>query len=257
MHARRRFLAAAAAALLPAAAPAAAAALPPLLEVRAYTTRPGRRASLIAQFERTFLDAYEAGGATIAGSFRDLHRPDRWVWLRAFGDAAARGEALSRFYASDAWRAGRDAANATIADVAPSLLLRAAPGGFPDLSAPPAGGAPGCFLVAIHPVDGDDSAFAEAYAAIALPRLAALSGAPCAAFVADRSPNAFPRQPVRAGALFVTLTRFASPSDAATFRVALGRDAPWRERVSPALVPRLAAPIDVLALAPTRRSLLR
>lgn len=97
---------------------------PRLFELRSYVARPGRRDELIDMFERIFLDAYEVAGARIVGTFRALDDPDRWVWIRAFADAASRGAALRAFYGGEIWLRNATACDALIANVAEALLLR-------------------------------------------------------------------------------------------------------------------------------------
>src|SRR5262245_51144560 len=83
-----------------------------VIELRDYTLHPGRRDELIALFEREFIESQEALGMRVLGTFRDLDRPDHFVWLRGFRDLAARAPALSEFYGGPVWRAQRQAANA-------------------------------------------------------------------------------------------------------------------------------------------------
>ena len=95
-----------------------------VLELRQYTLHPGRRDTLIALFEREFVEPQEAVGARILGTFRDLDRPDHFVWLRGFADMAARADALGAFYGGPAWQAHRNTANATMVDSDDVHLLR-------------------------------------------------------------------------------------------------------------------------------------
>src|SRR5207342_3098936 len=97
-----------------------------VLELRQYTLRPGQRDTLIALFEREFVETQEAAGMTLLGQFRDLDAPDRFVWLRGFADMPARAMALAAFYGGPAWQAHREAANATMLDSDNLLLLRPA-----------------------------------------------------------------------------------------------------------------------------------
>jgi hypothetical protein len=60
----------------------------------------------------------------ILGQFRDVDRPDRFVWLRSFPDMILRKHALETFYGGPTWKAHRAAANATMLDVDDVLLLR-------------------------------------------------------------------------------------------------------------------------------------
>ena len=46
----------------------------------------------------------------VLGQFRDLDRPDQFVWLRGFADMPARHCALEGFYGGPVWAAHRHAA---------------------------------------------------------------------------------------------------------------------------------------------------
>src|SRR5215470_10465135 len=70
----------------------------PIVELRQYTLKPGRRDELIELFERNFIESQEALGMSLIGQFRDLDNPDRFVWLRGFSDMVAREHALKAFY---------------------------------------------------------------------------------------------------------------------------------------------------------------
>jgi hypothetical protein len=81
---------------------------PPLLtviELRQYTLHPGQRDVMIALFEREFIESQEALGMQVLGTFRDLDKPDRFVWIRGFTDMTARANALEAFYDGPVWRA--------------------------------------------------------------------------------------------------------------------------------------------------------
>src|SRR5687767_12697413 len=98
---------------------AARAAAPALedcavIELRDYLLHPNQRDVLIELFEREFIETQEAHGMRVMGQFRDLDRPDHFVWLRGFADMAARQRGLEGFYGGDVWRAYRTAANATM-----------------------------------------------------------------------------------------------------------------------------------------------
>jgi len=98
----------------------------PVVELRQYTLVPNGRETLIALFEREFIETQEATGMTVIGQFRDLNNPDRFVWLRGFSDMERRAAQLQEFYGGPAWKAHRDAANATMIDSDNVLLLRPA-----------------------------------------------------------------------------------------------------------------------------------
>lgn len=112
------------------------------MELRQYTLRPGQRDVLVDLFDRELIESQEADGMAIVGQFRDLDRPDRFVWVRGFPDMERRREALEAFYGGPVWQAHSSAANATMVDVDDVLLLRpAGPGsGFGELPPRPGQG---------------------------------------------------------------------------------------------------------------------
>ena len=103
-----------------------------MFELRQYTLKPGRREDLIDVFEREFVEGQEAQGMCILGTFRDLDREDRFVWVRGFRDMDERLQALTAFYSGPVWQANSAEANDTMLDVDDVLLLRPlAPVSFP------------------------------------------------------------------------------------------------------------------------------
>src|SRR6476469_10671037 len=104
--------------------PASARTCCPVVELLQYTLVPNGRETLIALFEREFIETQEATGMTVIGQFRDLNNPDRFVWLRGFSDMDRRAAQLQAFYGGPVWKAHRDAANATMIDSDNVLLLR-------------------------------------------------------------------------------------------------------------------------------------
>ncbi|WP_329379941.1 NIPSNAP family protein [Streptomyces sp. NBC_01351] len=161
-----------------------------IVELRQYTLHPGTRDTLIELFEREFVTGQEAAGITLGGRFRDLDDPDRFVWLRAFPDMAARKRALHAFYDGPVWQAHRDAANATMLDSDDVLLLRGP--GFP------APETPGPVVVTIcHPLD--TAAFADHFEQHLRPALAAAGAPPLAVHRSEHAENTFPALPVRTG----------------------------------------------------------
>ena len=119
---------------LPLNAPQAAMLASPVVELRQYTLNPGQRETLIALFDREFIESQEATGVTIIGQFRDLDRPDMFVWLRGFGGMDARKEGLAAFYDGPIWAAHRDAANARSARRISSRMARQRGAGIADAS---------------------------------------------------------------------------------------------------------------------------
>jgi hypothetical protein len=103
-----------------------------VFELRQYTLHPGRRGELVELFEREFVESQEELGARVVGTFHDVDRPDRFVWIREFADMASRLAALTGFYGGPVWKEHRAAANATMIDFDDVLLLEPVGPSFPD-----------------------------------------------------------------------------------------------------------------------------
>jgi hypothetical protein len=104
-----------------------------VFELRQYTLEPGRREDLVNVFEREFVEGQEVEGMCILGTFRDLDRDNRFVWVRGFRDMDERLDALTAFYSGPVWKANSSEANDTMIDVDDVLLLRPlTPVSFPD-----------------------------------------------------------------------------------------------------------------------------
>jgi quinol monooxygenase YgiN len=208
----------------------------PIVELRQYRLRPGRRDELIDLFDRELVETQEEVGMKVIGQFRDLDKPDKFVWLRGFPDMQARAQSLAAFYGGPVWRAHREAANATMIDSDDVLLLRPArPGsGFAlDRERVLRGG----FVVAT--VTPFDNGIVSQFEQEVTPTVAEDGGSILGYFVTERSKNTFPSLPVREGEqVFVW---FAGVDDHDGL-----------ERV----VARHADRAQVLRLAPTSRSLL-
>lgn len=215
-----------------------------VLELRQYTLHPGRRDALIELFEREFVHTQRACGIRLPGQFRDLDRPDRFVWLRGFADLAERALALAEFYDGPAWRAHRDAANATMIDSDDVLLLRPLPGGV----AAAATGAGGIAVLGICRFETPQQVtrFAAGFAAEVEPLLAEQGAVVLVRWRSDPAlVNDFPRLPVREGEqVLAWLARHPE-----------GLRQP--ERLRAALRPQLIAEAQLLRLAPTAGSALQ
>lgn len=220
-------------------------------ELRQYAMKPGRRDELIALFEREFVETQEAAGIRLIGLFRDLDRPDRFVWMRGYPDQAARKPALNAFYNSDHWFAHRAATNATMIRSDDVLLLRPlSPEVAPDVSAPiPTREAPdrGVVLLGVHRLDGPDDQLATAFLTGFADTLAEVGLVLETALITDPAPNSFPRHPVREGEwVLVWLSRLpdVESADAALARA----------RADPRLAPLFATSLQLMRLQPTARS---
>ncbi|MDX8535225.1 NIPSNAP family protein [Mesorhizobium sp. VK25A] len=243
----------------------------PVVELRQYTLKPGQRETLIALFDREFVETQEATGMTVIGQFRDLDRPDMFVWLRGFEDMEARKDALSAFYGGPVWAAHRDAANATMIDSDDVLLLKPAWRGAEfDLSGLLRSTAaeaetmsdesrlPGFVEISIHHLQpGTEAGFAERFQAEAAPLLAANSARLLGAFISEHAENTFPRLPVRAAEnVFVIVTGFDNVDVYADHQAALAASPAWQaDRETMTAVS--TKPLETLRLTPTSRSLLR
>ncbi len=95
-----------------------------IVELRQYTLREGRRDELIDLFDREFVEPQEELGMAVLGQFRDLDRPDRFVWLRGFTDMPSRRTGLTAFYSGPVWAERGAEANATMLDSDDVMLLR-------------------------------------------------------------------------------------------------------------------------------------
>ena len=170
-----------------------------VFELRQYTLKPGRREDLVNVFEREFVEGQEIEGMCILGTFRDVDRDDRFVWVRGFRDMEERLQALTAFYGGPVWKANSAEANDTMIDVDDVLLLRPlTPVSFPD----PSDDTRAVRATIAHVRDGDvrdevaDGLIAAATAADWL-----------ATFVTLRAENTFPALPVREDAdVVVVLT---------------------------------------------------
>jgi hypothetical protein len=242
----------------------------PVVELRQYTLKPGRRDTLIDIFDGHLIEGQEAAGMTILGQFRDLDRPDIFVWLRGFDGMEARKNALTAFYGGPVWAAWRDAANATMISSDDVLLLKPAwPGAGFDLSGAqraalpdhekPSGGNRLSDVVVIrihHLRPGAETDFASRFEADAIATLAALGARPLAAYVSEHAANSFPRLPVRSSEnVFISVAAFDSADAHAGHEAALSGSPEWQafERKAQSC---LARSTEILRLSPTSQSLL-
>jgi hypothetical protein len=228
-----------------------------VVELRQYTLHPGARETLIELFEREFIESQEALGMCIIGTFRDLEKPDRFVWLRGFRGMESRAAQLQQFYGGPIWKKHRDVANATMIDSDNVLLLGPAPGtlGFMLENAirSPQGAKEtpiGVLVVVIHNVElGKEIDFAKHFHQSIAPTLKEGGINILAQFMTEHRPNTFPALPVREDAnVFVWFTTVDSAEAA--------RALPIKEIASKVRDLVISGP-EVLLLAPTPRSLLR
>jgi quinol monooxygenase YgiN len=188
----------------------------PVIELRQYRMKPGRRDDLITLFEREFIESQEAHGMSLPGQFRDLDAPGHFVWMRGFESMAARKTALEGFYGGPVWQAHREAANDTLADNDDVLLLKP-PVKTARLDLPPrrpAGadlGPASLIAVTIQALDGPpEPGFADRFEAEVRPALEAAGASVLGWMITEGAENTFPRLPVREGEpVLVWIGRFA------------------------------------------------
>jgi hypothetical protein len=236
----------------------------PVVELRQYTLVPGGRETLIGLFEREFIETQEATGMTVIGQFRDLNNPDRFVWLRGFGDMDARATQLQAFYGGPVWEAHRDAANATMIDSDNVLLLRLTSpnAGFQleNVSRAPVGSTierEGILVATIYHLGTTKGVdFAAFFERELQPHLTNVGISVLASFVTETHPNTFPRLPVREDAnVFVCFSRFRDREAYERSAAAVSESMRQRE-VTTKVAEHTRKQPDVLLLSPTARSLL-
>ena len=252
------------------AAPALLADVPPpsaVIELRQYKILPGKRDEMIGLFEREFVESQEALGMRLVGTFRDQNDPDRFTWIREFESMDMRDRELSTFYFGPVWKAHRNEANALLDDNDNVLLLRPAVAGL-DFNGSylkmraPVGATPapaGLVVVNVHYLWKEPAQdFTRFFVERVRPQLESAGLPVIGAFVPERTPNNFPRLPVRqAENVFVWFTRV---SDAEAFRSGMRRATAgeaWQRDVAPRLHDFEERATQVLMLAPTARSALR
>jgi NIPSNAP len=218
-----------------------------VVELRQYTLHPGKREVLVELFDSELVEPQEAAGMKIIGQFRDLDRPDRFVWVRGFPNLDERARSLAEFYGGPVWKAHREKANATMVATDDVLLLRPAQPGSTFMldGAKRSRAAAGFVEATIVHLDGVEQASAvRVFEQRVAPAVTASGRRILGYFVTDPSENTFPSLPVREGEdVLVWFAGFAErPAGTAAHAAAhaLG----------------LTTPPEVLRLAPTSRSLL-
>jgi hypothetical protein len=202
---------------------------------------------LIELFDREFVESQEELGIRVVGQFRDLERPDRFVWVRGFPSMAVRAESLTAFYGGPVWRAHRGAANATMIDSDDVLLLRPAGTAFERPDGDPVRGTPASSVVVATiwylpgPIGDAAGKFFDEEVS---PRLAERGIRPLARLCTEYAENNFPALPVRTGEhVFVWFASVPAENG-------------WRELAG---LPEHSevTRVERLLLAPTSRSALR
>lgn len=230
-----------------------------VFELRQYTLRGGQRETLIAIFEKRFIESQDAVGAHVIGTFRDLDDPDRFVWIRGFLDMAVRRRALEAFYGGPVWHTYGPAANATMVDSGNVLLLRAAFQGQAFSGSPAAAaGAGAIFGADIYYLDTAPVVeFGQFFASMLLPQYTTAGARVLARLTTEEARNDS-RLPVREhDRTYVCLTRWPTLAAHDEFLRRYRALSGWRDKAPEALLPGLMRKPERLRLAPTERSPLR
>jgi quinol monooxygenase YgiN len=235
-----------------------------VVDLRQYTLHPGQRDTLIDVFDEYFVEGQEATGMHIAGQFRDLDDPDRFVWIRGFADLPSRAAALTAFYGGPVWREHSATANETMIDSDNALLLKPIElrDGYPRLDSPrpPIGTTdlPDSVIAgAVYHRGGPDDGFVEFFTDHVVPALVASGAEPVAVLETLVAENNFPALPLRDEVVLTWFARFADDTAYDEHRRQLAESRVWQQRVLPELVCRSAKPVQGLRLRPTARSQFR
>jgi hypothetical protein len=228
----------------------------PIVELRQYTLREGKRDVLIELFEREFVESQEAAGMKVIATFVDLDRPNRFVWVRGFKDMDTRLAALTRFYDGPIWKAHRSEANATMVD-SDNVLLLSAPTTDAEFELPARRAQPGesslsaLVTATIHHLKVPQDEAINIFETRVKPKLAAAGIDPIGWFATSAEENNFSRLPVREGErVLVWFAAYANEAEYEAHRPAV-------ESAGAPLKPLLDSPNEVLRLKPTSRSLVR
>jgi hypothetical protein len=220
----------------------------PVVELRQYTLKPGMTDALVDVFEAHFIEGQELTGMRIGGIFRDLDRPEKFVWMRGFDDMAARRFALDAFYTGPVWKEHGPTANNTMLDSDDVLLLRPTRPPHPPLPPGPVGTRV-LVNVSLHePGHGT----CEWLAAEAQPVLESVLGTAVATWRTEPAANTFPALPVRDDHAFVWAATFAAQLEQDRALGDLDESRDW-QLIQAAMSQRVAS-TTALRLAPTLRS---
>lgn len=236
-----------------------------IVEVRQYTLSPGSFEEFIAHFERYFVEGQEADGTTVIGSFRVLDDPNRFFWIRGFGNMEARKSALTAFYDGPLWKAHREVANSMLVENDNVLLLHPAPSG-PALSIdtsarPPIGSKttpPGLMVATIYSLGPVDPMKFDEFFQHSMRPAIIKSGARLAGVLAtERAANNFPRLPIREDPnVYVWFSCFEDEVDYDRYRNSLVRDRQWSRIRETLALWHMYSPPETWRLQATPRSAL-
>jgi hypothetical protein len=237
----------------------------PVVEMRQYTTLPGKRDALIALYEKAFIESQEAAGISLPGQFRVAGFPNRFDWLQGFSDMPARKRDFETFYHGSAWKKYRRLVNALLLENGNVILLQPAHdgSGFPKSPPRPPRGPSvepkGLVVATIYYLFSYSGAQFDKLFERSVRRVVRDNGARVlATFITDHSPNNFPILPVRTDVnLFVWFACYNGEAAYDRYASALSNDPRWWTIEGDLALAQMYIPPEVDMLQPTPRSQLR
>jgi hypothetical protein len=241
-----------------------------VVELRNYLLKDGTTGDFARYFEEHFLVSQRAVGMHLLGQFAVIDEPSRFVWIRGFEDMKARLRGLHGFYGGPVWQAHRDEANRMMLESHDVHLLRplgpvkALTGGLSleDRAAEPPGVFPphtGLVVADFFRAEpGTRDRLVELFERRMQPALVEQGHRVLGHFVAELSPNDYPRLPVVQDAeLLVVLSAYRDREHHAAMRAEWRHSDVWRTVPQEDLRVLRAADRWTLRLRPTARSLIR
>jgi hypothetical protein len=75
-----------------------------IIEMRTYTTKPGRRSEFLQIFRSKSIPAHADIGIKILGPFPSIENPDVFFFMRVFPDLPSREPLKAKFYDGELWK---------------------------------------------------------------------------------------------------------------------------------------------------------
>jgi hypothetical protein len=95
----------------------------PVIELRRYTIKQGKREDFVRRFESFFPEAIQQTGAIVAGEFLERANRSMFTWIRAFHDLDDRARLNAALYYGPVWKEHRSRMNEILEDSDHVLLL--------------------------------------------------------------------------------------------------------------------------------------
>jgi hypothetical protein len=75
-----------------------------IVEMRTYTTKPGKRAQFLDVFRSRSIPAHIEIGMKILGPFSCIDKPDTFFFMRGFTDLSSHEPLKAKFYEGELWK---------------------------------------------------------------------------------------------------------------------------------------------------------